>query len=973
MSADANVAPRKKSTIQNWAAGLTLPFLLAGTMGAATPSFAANDAEPPAGKQEVKNPRIAAMQTEHVKLENGLQALLIHNPNVNESAAAMAIGVGGLYEDRPGVMHFWEHMKFTAAFKQFVQSNGGSTNAYTSDNHENFGFTIATYALPQQLSRFSGFFKKPDYDLSHTEKEVEAVDHEFQNSYLNDGNRIANLSKRFSEPGHPFDNFVIGNIDTLKGVTVEELKAIDVAMVSADNLYFVLLSDMPLAEQKKLVVENFSSIPKFEVKQREISKNFRQPLDGEYRLLHVNPVKDTHALMLSFPTTSVQENQDNKPHDILESILTYPGEGSLVSYLKKEGLALGLNAGADSAHKNVNEFEIQVGLTKKGVERYEDVLKAVYSYLDFLKNHEIQEYSVREMQQTAQANFDWRSPEEGLWAAFTLSRTLFEYGLDGVESRPHLIKDYDPAAYKAILDTLNPANMMVVLVDKSLPTDQQEKYYGTPFSYKAVGGSKFTDITTPQKIDAFKYPEPNKFMPNNLVLNKEIPHFAVNDEGAQVRFMHDSVFSVPKAYMTLKVETPVGDASARNAVLTQLYISSLRESMIESMAPFQSAGMNFSISGDQEGINLAVGGYTQHLHEMIDYASKNLKNINISETMFADMKESMLTKLRNGKLAEADVQSRVYGRKLMQKNLRHDSEEEAALVSATLNDVKSFANELYAKTFMTGSAYGNWNDADVQIAVDKLRKGVGSAPLPASERPSVKIDMPPQGQHPVFSANVKNNNNAFREYKYLGKATPEAEVAMSMVTSIISDSYFDELRTKRQYGYSVGHFSQKVKDELLSAFTIQSGNYGPALLDSETQKWKKEQAIQIVRDMPEEMFDQYKMGLMNQYQSKPASIEEMHGYLFGVLEEQDGNFNYLENLQNALFALTKEQVVAMAEKMLLDESLPALTLHMLGTNNKEAAVPGAITCENPASGTDPSVTAWVRNKVCEPPAPGGRK
>lgn len=960
-------AARKKQSIQNWAAGLTLPFLLAGGMNLATPAFAANDTEAPQEKQEMKNPRIAAIQTEHVKLENGLQALLIHNPNANESAAAMAIGIGGLYEDRPGVMHFSEHMKHTGKYAEFVQANGGVLNAYTTEDHVNYGFTIATYALPEQLSHFSKFFKNPSYDPVHTEKEVEAVDHEYLNSYMDDSNRLNALGKHFSEPGHPYNNFVIGNIDTLKGVTMGELEAIDRAMVSADNLYFVLLSDMPLAEQKKLVVEHFSGIPKFEVKRREISKDFRKPLNGEYRFLQMKPVMDSHYLMLEFPTTSLKADHDNKPHEVLASIIKYPGKGSLLARLKQEGLSLSLDADAEAAHENVNMFEIQIQLTNKGLANYEDVLKITYEYFDFLRKNEVPEYAIQEMKDMAGIDFAWRAPVEGLHHVFDLARTLFEYGLEGIESRPYLIKDHDPAAYKAVLDTLNPANMMVYLVDRNVPVNQQEKYYGTPYSYKTVGGDKFNALANPEKTDTFKYPEPNKFMPGNLALNKEVPHLAVNDEGAQVRFMHDSTFLVPKANMTLKVESPLPQQSARNSILTQLYIAGIEASMIENMAPFKNAGMNFGIAGDSEGINLSFGGYTQHLHEMIDYAAKNLKSITISGTMFEDMKDSMLIDLRNGKLTQADSQALAYGRKLMKEKPHHDSDLEAALVSATLDDVKAFAEQLYAKTFMTGSAYGNWNDSDVQTAVKKLRKGLGAAPLPKSERPSLQIDIPSPGQHPVFSAVVNNNNNAFREYTFLGKATPETEVAMHMVSAMIANDFFVELRTKRQLGYSVGQFSQKLKGELLSAFTIQSGNYEPALLDSETQKWKKEQAIQIVRNMPEAMFEQYKMGLMNQYQSKPNSIEEMHSYLFGAVEEQDGNFNYLEDLQNALQSLTKEQVVAMAEKMLLDESRPAITLHMLSADSKESAAPGAITCDSSAIGVDPALSAWVKNKVCEAP------
>ncbi|CAG7852790.1 SubName: Full=Related to STE23-Metalloprotease involved in a-factor processing {ECO:0000313/EMBL:CCA70314.1} [Serendipita indica DSM 11827] len=55
-----------------------------------------------------------------IRLENGLQALLIHDGTTDKAAAAMDVGVGHLSDpdDIPGLAHFCEHLLFlgTKAF-----------------------------------------------------------------------------------------------------------------------------------------------------------------------------------------------------------------------------------------------------------------------------------------------------------------------------------------------------------------------------------------------------------------------------------------------------------------------------------------------------------------------------------------------------------------------------------------------------------------------------------------------------------------------------------------------------------------------------------------------------------------------------------------------------------------------------------------------------------------------------------------
>lgn len=49
-----------------------------------------------------------------IKLENGLQALLISDPASDKAAASLNVGVGHLSDpdDRPGLAHFCEHLLF---------------------------------------------------------------------------------------------------------------------------------------------------------------------------------------------------------------------------------------------------------------------------------------------------------------------------------------------------------------------------------------------------------------------------------------------------------------------------------------------------------------------------------------------------------------------------------------------------------------------------------------------------------------------------------------------------------------------------------------------------------------------------------------------------------------------------------------------------------------------------------------------
>lgn len=102
------------------------------------------------GSTAIIKPLTDRRSYEHIRLSNGIRAILIHDPQTDKSAASIGIKVGGALDPRnySGVAHFLEHMLFQGTEKypkeseymEFMAKNGGYNNAFTSTQDTNFHF-----------------------------------------------------------------------------------------------------------------------------------------------------------------------------------------------------------------------------------------------------------------------------------------------------------------------------------------------------------------------------------------------------------------------------------------------------------------------------------------------------------------------------------------------------------------------------------------------------------------------------------------------------------------------------------------------------------------------------------------------------------------------------------------------------------------------------------------------------------------
>ena len=82
------------------------------------------------------------------------------------------------------------------------------------------------------LFSFAQFFISPLFDASSTDRELEAVNSEYEGNVSKDAWRISQLEKSTSNPDHPYSRFSIGNTESLR--TVPKQRGIDIRQVLLD-------------------------------------------------------------------------------------------------------------------------------------------------------------------------------------------------------------------------------------------------------------------------------------------------------------------------------------------------------------------------------------------------------------------------------------------------------------------------------------------------------------------------------------------------------------------------------------------------------------------------------------------------------------------------------------------------------------------------------------------------------------------
>lgn len=481
----------------------------------------------PLGVGSLLSPERQAPEYRRLVLPNQLRVVLISDPRADRAAAAMSVGAGSTSDpaNHPGMAHFLEHMLFlgtqkfpqAGSYQQFITKNAGLTNAFTADEQTTFFFEIANDVLPEGLDRFSQFFIAPTFDQAYTGRELNAVDSEHGKNVESDAWRVRQVMREQYKPGHPARTFGTGTRETLKGIGRDELLAFYRAQYSSNRMTLAVVGRAGLDELEKLVRETFTAIENRNLPTPHVPETY---LDREpaVRLVTVEPVADVRRLTIEFPLPPVQQRYKAKPIALIASVLGHEGEGSLLSILKEDDLAISLSAGEGENGRDYSSFEITVGLTPKGLEHYQQVLTKIVGTVRKLSETGIPRRIYDESRRMAELSFQYRERLGSAQLAEQISSAMLFIPMEELPKALYLTAEYDPTLYRSLLARMTPDNMLVTLVAKGVPADRTERYYRARYGTQVLDGALYAQLSQAPADPRWHVAAPNPFIPTDVAV-----------------------------------------------------------------------------------------------------------------------------------------------------------------------------------------------------------------------------------------------------------------------------------------------------------------------------------------------------------------------------------------------------------------------------------------------------------------------
>jgi insulysin len=880
-------------------------------------------------------------------LANKLEALLISDPTYNKSAAAIDVAVGD-HEDPDktlGMAHFLEHVLFLGTktypepdeFAAYLEANQGDWNAYTASESTNFHFDINHGGFDGALQRFSLFFSEPTFNPKFFPKERQAVTSEFKKNMDSDDSRGFAVFQKIIKKDHPASRFSIGNEETLGKASVDDMRRFFEKYYSANRMKLVLMSNLSLDSLEQMAKKYFEAIKNTDRQPNSYSTDYINisMLPAE---IHVRSLKDVKELQIAFPIPTVDPKWKTKPHAILGHLLGHEGKGSLLSRLKRDGLASGIYTSIPSSSYGAT-FETAIRLTDKGLKNTDQVTKLFFAYMKMVKKLGYQRYLYDEEKSMRDINFVYKDKSEGVEVASGFANLMQKFPALEVERRPYLLYEFGEKEFAELVGQITPERMWMTISSNSIKTEKEEHFFKTKYSIEKISKTRLTEFANVELQPDLSYPERNIFIPKSLELlhpKEQKPEKIVDNDFGVFWFQPDNEFNLPKASVNLLIKTNHVNSNPTEKMMANLYASSLIRSLEEWKYAISLAGLSFEVERVDRGINLNFSGYSENIPMLMKTVIGKLKDVNIDETAFADVKNELKRTIANAFLSDAYQQANYHLFYLSDKLMIHPkyyystqaNEKKIDLISpVALKSVQTYAQSLFDAIAIEGAAYGNLTKESLAEVINSVPTVLNAKPLPKEARKEVESLRLKPGQQVASKLVSDVTNTSWVSSLQFGDRSSKLQAILAVGDSFLKSSFFRELRTKQQLGYVVASWASETKRALGMTFLIQSDQYSPKELAIRSKAWMKESLIAL-KAMPAQEFNDSKFAVATEFRQKIKTIPERLARIIYEAIYLDGKFGYNEEVAKAAESLTQEEIVKTFEDGFSKEKAASISVYL---------------------------------------------
>ncbi len=870
-------------------------------------------------------------------LTNQLEYLVVSDPRVRLMQVGLVVKVG--HQDNPpdkmGLAHFLEHMVFggnskypkDGEFAEWVGQRGGERNAHTASDHTLYKLAIPQEFAAEALDRFSQMFVEPSLNDAFAAIEINNVHSEYEIARPKDSFGMSSIFGLLAGTGHPDFGFHVGSRDSLRGVGHADLLNYFKATYSPERMKLAIIAPQPVEELKALVETNFQAIPDRGLGPKPLLSYptpWSQALD-----VTVQSRQNNRKLRLDFPLSLAGAAEASRPEDLLGTLIGTEGHGSLIESLRRQGLIFGAGAGAYNREKK-GFFVIDFTLSADGDAKIDTILTEFFAYVGVLKKVGLSEKIFKEHARMGALNLDTiEVADKGFDQAEEMALLMFDFPPLLLEESQTLYPEYRPELVLQLLNDLRPETMRV----SRLTANLEESNAASPVRIEPYSGIRYQTSPLPENLivrlksesqgnsavvaaKGLAAPGENPLIPWSIAKvaawdqggmgNTKPRRLNVAPQLGEFWFLQETrPFLQPKASFSASVYSPWLKNGIKEVTLTQIWLQAFFIERGVFLSDVNQAGLSLELKAAKKSPAIAIdaSGISENLDkallQVFGPGLSQLQSYSPSKAAF-DLAKELLTKSWQKRETDQSVHIALDElSRLMSPTGVPWAVEGQAIKDATWEDAKNVARNLFAQVFFKALLYGNVSEAQVKNFENLLQpqgsvaggaNPGGSSPATVPENDiSALVDsraMSPTLGHAALRIidDGKMANSAQVTFYNVGERTLRSTVLAAVIALILSDPYYEELRSQQSLGYTVQLGAQIFPNSAGIVTLIESSAFPSEVIRQRSEEFLGNAASAILATLTPATFEgirtSYKTSILREAQNMPGVFAKWSNVLF---------------------------------------------------------------------------------------------
>ena len=629
----------------------------------------------------------------------------------------------------------------------------------------------------------------------------------------------------------------------------------------------------------------------------------------------------------------------SKTDELITYLIGNRSPGTLSDWLQKQGLVEGISANSDPiVNGNSGVLAISASLTDKGLANRDQVVAAIFSYLNLLREKGIDKQYFDELANVLDIDFRYPSITRDMdyveWLADTMIRVPVEHTLDAV----NIADRYDAKAVKERLAMMTPQNARIWYISPKEPHNKTAYFVDAPYQVDKISAQTFADWQKKAADIALSLPELNPYIPDDFSLIKsekkyDHPELIVDESNLRVVYAPSRYFaSEPKADVSLILRNPKAMDSARNQVMFALndYLAGLALDQLSNQASV--GGISFSTNANN-GLMVNANGYTQRLPQLLQALLEGYFNYTATEDQLEQAKSWYNQMMDSAEKGKAFEQAIMPAQMLSQVPYFSRDERRKILPSITLKEVLAYRDALKSGARPEFMVIGNMTEAQATTLARDVQKQLGADGSEWCRNKDVVVD---KKQSVIFEKAGNSTDSALAAvFVPTGYDEYTSSAYSSLLGQIVQPWFYNQLRTEEQLGYAVFAFPMSVGRQWGMGFLLQSNDKQPSFL------WERYKAFfptaeAKLRAMKPEEFAQIQQAVITQMLQAPQTLGEEASKLSKDFDRGNMRFDSRDKIVAQIKLLTPQKLADFFHQAVVEPQGMAILSQISGSQNGKA-------------------------------------